>query len=66
MSDLIAVNESGVVTSWDSYALQERGMPDGWRLATPIEAYLYRQLRELEERLEALERRTATPTEDHP
>ena len=66
VSDLIVVSVSGVVARWDSYALQGRGMPDGWRLATPVEAYLCRQLCELEERLEALERRTATPTEDHP
>lgn len=68
MSDLTAFNESGVATRFDSFtvhslALKGRCLPAGWRLATPVEAHLYRQLRALEDRVTAIEKR-AKATEE--
>lgn len=63
MKDVLAVNESGVVVRFDSYVLQGRALPAGLRLATPVEAHLYRQLCALEDRVAAIEKKAKATKE---
>lgn len=47
-----ANDRTGQVQRFDSYALHGRGIPDGWRIATPIEAEFAHRIERLEKQIE--------------
>lgn len=51
----VLIDESGNAMRVDAYSIRERGIPEGWRMATTIERAMFLQIAELRERVEALE-----------